>query len=88
MSRCLSTGPSEGLRQKEVLSMTTAGNYDPQVRQMVEVLTENGFPTLAKHFADEMNPSNPGGPSNELDALRTCVEDAVKTFVDSRRDVD
>ena len=55
---------------------------------MVEVLTENGFPTLAKHFADEMNPSNPGGPSNELDALRTCVEDAVKTFVDSRRDVD
>jgi hypothetical protein len=62
----------------------TSGNYDPQVQQMVEVLSENGFPTLARYYAEEMDPRNPGGPSDEVDALRTCVEDAVRTFVESK----
>jgi hypothetical protein len=65
--------------------MTASGNYDPQVKDMVDVLTENGFPTLANYLADEMDPSKPGGPSDALDAVRTCVEDAVRTLVDSQR---
>ncbi|WP_408656769.1 hypothetical protein [Jatrophihabitans sp.] len=62
----------------------TSGNYDPQVQNMVEVLTENGFPTLGRYLAEEMDPSKPGGASDEVDALKVCVEDAVRTFVESR----
>ncbi|HEX8081613.1 MAG TPA: hypothetical protein VF557_15490 [Jatrophihabitans sp.] len=51
---------------------------------MVEVLTENGFPTLGRYLAEEMDPSKPGGASDEVDALKVCVEDAVRTFVESR----
>lgn len=55
----------------------TTGDYDPQVQEMAETLTQNGFPTLARYFADEMDPSQAGGASSGTDVATRIIEDLI-----------